>query len=189
MKTKTQALPEKKVMRIFSKEKKLKELTEKYYEEIHEKRLTTKEALSAIAKDFSTWMDFYYYDSVRIGGRIPSMPFFIGATERTSDYRNNGFNEMRPKKVVAVMSNSRYDVFSYKDSFIAINENEKKRILELWHKYNGTENIPLKETVKGIVFTKDIHKDDTAHIEKFGKQTTVAIKDLQLDEYEVEYHD
>jgi len=180
-------------VQIISEKRGLKKLLRKYSSLISNKKLSTNKALEQMGKDYYSLMN-KYYQFLKINH--PNMSYFKGISTKDSEMydflQKYEPNFKRPKIVVALDENARYDIYQYGNSYFAVQIGDHKcriRILNLWHKHNGTSNIPKKELVAGIVFDKSIDKTDTAFIEKKGKKKVVKVKDLTLNEVLLDYED
>ncbi len=182
-----------KVVQIYSEKKGVKKLVKKYSTLIASKKMPLGEALEAMGKDYSSFMN-KYYAFLNINPLI--MPYFEGVATKDDDFYKifdrRYENFQRPEKVVSVFTNARYDIYGYKDSYLALESADfptRKKIIDLWYEYDGMKQIPPRYTVKGIVFDKSIDKTDTALIEKGAKRIVIQIKEIILDEYIIEYND
>jgi len=182
-----------KVLQIHSEKKGVKKIVKKYSSLIRCKKMPLDEALVAMGKDYSSFM---HKSHAFLNINHPMRPYFEGIATKDSDFYKifdrRYENFQRPEKIVSVFSNARYNIYGYKDFYLALESADfptRKKILDLWYKHDGMKNIPKRYTVKGIVFDKSIDKTDTALIEKEAKRIVIQIKDIILDEYLIEYND
>lgn len=182
-----------KVLQIYSEKKGVKKIINKYSTLITKKKMPLDEALEAMAKEYTAFMHDYHAFT-RISH--PIMPYFEGIATKDSDFykifdrRYENFK--RPKKVVSLDYNARYDIFGYKDSYLAVETGDysiRRKVFDLWYEYDGLKKVPKRFMVKGIVFDKSIDKTDTALIEKKAKRMLIPIRELILNEYLIKYND
>ncbi|CAN5465010.1 hypothetical protein BH10BAC1_BH10BAC1_11560 [soil metagenome] len=181
------------VLQVYSEKKGIKKLVKKYASLIASKKMPLDEALENMGKDYSAFMHkCYAYSHIN----HPIMPYFEGIATKDSDFYDifdrRYENFKRPKKVISMSENARYDIFGYKDSYVAVEvgkTSNRRKISDLWYEYDGMKKIPKKHTMQGIVFDKAIDKTDTALIENTGKRKLVPIREIILNEYLVEYND